>query len=370
MKILHIASFVGNIGDNASHLGFKNLLTDCEPDTSISCLEMRKFYKNYQAQDRLNFDQNFIDHANTFDRVVIGGGGFLDYCIKDSQSGTTIDMCPTLLSGLKVPVWLTSVGCAPHQPVPSGNKQKFRNFLDACLDNKMLRINVRNDGSIRALREDIGPQYADAITEILDHGFFYQPQPTESLPVNNYIAVNISQDQIKMQRRSGHVIDQETYYQNLAQSLNEIIALTNKNLVLVPHIYSDLTAITRLISQMNDFDLRSRVTIAPCIQNPSGANFIFNLYNKADLIIGMRFHANVCGLALGKPTIGLQALDRVGYMFEHLGLVNRTVSVEQNFCKNLVERALNGLKEPSIYAQTGSLDKLKQITLSHYQKFF
>ncbi|MFT5676460.1 MAG: polysaccharide pyruvyl transferase WcaK-like protein [Paraglaciecola sp.] len=370
MKILHIASFVGNIGDNASHIGFQNLLADCVKNVTISQMEMRKFYKNYQGQDRLNFDQNFIDYANTFDRVVIGGGGFLDYCIKDSQSGTTIDMCPTLLSSLKVPTWLTSVGCAPHHPVPAENKQKFRSFLDACLDNKMIRINVRNDGSIMALREDIGPQYAAAVTEILDHGFFFQPLSSDNLPLNNYIAVNISQDQIRMQRRSGQAIDPENYYQNLAKSLNEIIANTNKHLVLIPHIYSDLAAITSLLSKMNDFEVRSRVTVAPCIQELAGANFIFNLYRHADLIIGMRFHANVCGLAMARPTIGLQALDRVGYMFGHLGLANRTVLVEDDFSKNLIEMALDSLKKPLFYAQTGSLDKQKQLTLSHYKQFF
>lgn len=370
MKILHIASFIGNIGDNASHIGFNNILSRYAEKINITPVEMRKFYNNYQGQDRLHFDSDFIQYANTFDRVVIGGGGFLDFCIKDSQSGTTINMCPSLLVGFKVPVWFTSLGCVPHFPVPAGNIEKFRRFLDACFSHPLITINVRNDGSIVKLRQDIGPQYAEQVTEILDHGFFFNTLPTTHLPINNYIAVNISEDQLKMQRQSGRPIDPETYYALLAQSLNELIASTDKNLVLVPHIYSDLAAMTCLLSNMGDFDIRSRITIAPCIQELSGANFIFNLYQKADLIIGMRLHANVCGIAMAKPTIGLQALDRVGYMYEHLGLTKRTVLAEQNFSNELVALSLDALKNPNLYSQTGNLTLQKKLTLTHYQKFF
>ncbi|MEP0177514.1 MAG: polysaccharide pyruvyl transferase family protein [Paraglaciecola sp.] len=369
MNVLHVASFIGNIGDNASHLGFTNLLANNHTPVTISKLEMRKFYRNYKGKDRLSFDQSFIDHANTFDRVVIGGGGFLDYCIPGSQSGTTIDICPTLLPKLTVPTWLTSIGCAPHHPIPKENKPKFIDFLDACLDNKSIKINVRNDGSIRALHNDIGKQYANEITEILDHGFFYKPEVSSGLPVNNYIAVNISEDQIKMQRQSGQSINPEQYYLNLANSLTEIINLTDKNIVLIPHIYSDLLAINNLTNKMNDFDLRNRVTVAPCIQGSVGANYIFSLYNLADLIIGMRFHTNVCGIAMNKPTIGLQALDRVGYLYEHLGLTNRTVLVELNFSSNLVSMILDALHNPSVYAKTGSLPEQQKFTENCYKQF-
>jgi len=370
MKILQIASFIGNIGDNASHIGFNNILSKHGVIPNIHSMEMRKFYNNYQGADRLHFDKYFVKFANTFDRVVIGGGGFLDYCIEGSQTGTTINMCPSLLDAFKVPVWFTSLGCVPHFPVPKTNINKLRTFLEACFNNPLITINVRNDSSILKLKQDIGPQYAEKVTEIVDHGFFYEALPTAELPIKNFIAVNISEDQLPMQRSSGRVINPENYYSLLAQTLNELLTSTNKNIVLVPHIYSDLAAISCLLNKMGDFEIRSRVTIAPCIQDITGANFIFNLYQKADLIIGMRLHANVCGLAMAKPTIGLQALDRVGYMYQHLGLTNRTILADQNFAEDLFNLSITALKHPNEYSSTGNLRQLKELTMTHYQSFF
>ena len=47
MKILHLASFNGNVGDNASHMGLYNFLNDINPDCNFDQIEIRKFYKNY-----------------------------------------------------------------------------------------------------------------------------------------------------------------------------------------------------------------------------------------------------------------------------------------------------------------------------------
>ena len=54
MKILHIASFRGNIGDNASHLGFYSILDQVIKNYSVERIEMRKFYKNYNGDDKKN----------------------------------------------------------------------------------------------------------------------------------------------------------------------------------------------------------------------------------------------------------------------------------------------------------------------------
>lgn len=92
-KILHLASHYGNIGDNASHLGLYNIFNEINfIKYEIEKLEIRRFYKNYSLPDKLFFDSDFIRYANKFDLLIIGGGGFLDFWVENSQTGTTIDI--------------------------------------------------------------------------------------------------------------------------------------------------------------------------------------------------------------------------------------------------------------------------------------
>ena len=76
MKILHIASFCGNIGDNISHKGLLNLLCQTGFKFNIEKLEIRRFYNNYKYNDKLSFDEDMIKYINKFDYCIIGGGGF------------------------------------------------------------------------------------------------------------------------------------------------------------------------------------------------------------------------------------------------------------------------------------------------------
>lgn len=61
MKILHIASFVGNVGDNMSHIGLRRVLDDMFKNYQIDILEIRKFYMNYAGADKHSFDNRFLE---------------------------------------------------------------------------------------------------------------------------------------------------------------------------------------------------------------------------------------------------------------------------------------------------------------------
>ena len=89
MKIIHLASFLGNIGDNASHIGLKKVLDSLVGDYVKEEVEIRRFYANYNKSDSLRFDDDFLKYLQNFDLWLIGGGGYLDNQIKDSATGTT-----------------------------------------------------------------------------------------------------------------------------------------------------------------------------------------------------------------------------------------------------------------------------------------
>jgi polysaccharide pyruvyl transferase WcaK-like protein len=336
MNILHVASFTGNIGDNASHRGFARLLDGFFDGYTVTRLEIRKFYQNYTHPDKHRFDADFVVYANGFDLLVIGGGGFLDYWVPNSASGTTIDMEPALLGKLTVPTLITSVGCAPHKAIPEGNIAKFRAFLDAALANPKLRIAVRNDGSVDAIRRDIGERYLSAIPEVLDHGFFYDTSvKPDILPRGDYVAVNITDDQIRMNSTARGIIDHDRYYGELAASCRYIAQELELPLVFVPHIYSDLNAISQLLARLDDYTIREKISIAPCIQGDDSADWLFGIYKHSRLVMGTRLHANICSLAMGKTAIGLVALDRVKYVYEYFGLTENYVLLDGAYSEAL-----------------------------------
>jgi len=345
LRILHVASFVGNIGDNASHLGLQEILADYFNHFDVEQLEIRKFYKNYKHKDNQHFDSTFIEYANQFDMLVIGGGGFLDYWLEGSATGTTIDMEPELVTHIKVPTLICSVGCMPHKTIPLGNVEKFRRFLDAVMLNPKVRIVVRNDGSVSSLKNEIGVKYLPHIPEVLDNGFFFDTQTANPLSmVQGYISINVTNDQLQMISNSRGDIDKKIYLTALAQVVTHITQVLKIRVVFVPHIYTDLKAITEVLSLLDDFIIREYVSVAPCLQYDEGARAVFSIYKNSRLVIGSRFHANVCSLAMGVPTLGLVAPDRVKYIYDQLGLPNSYVLLGYDFADDLIEKIEHALR--------------------------
>jgi polysaccharide pyruvyl transferase WcaK-like protein len=59
-------------------------------------------------------------------------------------------------------------------------------------------------------------------------------------------------------------------------------------------------------------------------------------------MLGMRFHANVCALGLGIPTIGLVNYPQIQFLYEELNCLDRAFSVhEPGFSKPLRELILS-----------------------------
>ena len=105
INILHIASFTGNIGDNINHIGFRPWLEKLIGlEVLWTSLEIRKFYWN-----QTNWDQSFVDYANSFDLVVIGGGNYFELWVDKSPTGTSIEIEPFLFEKIKTPVFFNAL---------------------------------------------------------------------------------------------------------------------------------------------------------------------------------------------------------------------------------------------------------------------
>lgn len=367
MKVLHIASFYGNIGDNASHIGFRNILKILGISAKIDQIEIRRFYKNYSLPDKQGFDESFVDMANQYDLVVFGGGGFLDFWVPNSETGTTIDISLDLFDKLNVPILFTSIGCIPHKEVPEGNIEKFTRFINAILEKKNAEIAVRNDGSKTILKSVLGEEIAKKIPQILDNGFFYQPQRKYSRIIDGkYVAINVTKDQLLMKNQTIGEVNTEHFNQELRKYIDSIISHSDLKIVFIPHIFSDIEAIQYALKGVNDFIIRTRVAIAPYLQGDYGSGYLMSVYEGAEYVVGMRFHANVCSLALGKPIAGLAALDRINYMCQSVGAENYVVDVNSDFSASLFDNTMRHLECGREEIVTKNIFSIKKETLDIY----
>lgn len=372
LKILHVASFTGNLGDNISHIGLTNILKNILPcQFTFTRLEIRRFYKNYSLSDKMSFDENFVKFANSFDLLIIGGGGFLDFWVENSETGTTIDISEDNFESLIVPTLITSVGCIPHRNVPKGNVEKFKAFIKKIIEKKNVQLAVRNDGSMEVLSHLIGDKLCKQIPVILDNGFFYQQQFSfPRITDNKYIAINTTLDQLRMNNEILGKIDYNGFVKQMVDFIMRVINETNLTIVFTPHIYQDINAIQEILSHINDFFIRTRIAIAPYVQGDYGCSQLLSVYKNAEYIIGMRFHANVSSLAMGKPITGFAALDRVVYLYNSIDGDKFVVSADTSFSDVLFDQMnANRGKELPIDYQANIIDNKKK-TLEVYKKMF
>jgi polysaccharide pyruvyl transferase WcaK-like protein len=366
LKILHIAAFEGNIGDNASHVGFYNILDSILDDYSINKIDIRRSYKKYDGDDKLFFDEEFVFTANQYDLVVFGGGGFLDYWVEDSSNGTTIDIEVNVLKKIKTEILITSIGCNPHRHVPKENFHKFKMFLDYVNEAKNIQIAVRNDGSVNSIKTDFGKKYLQGVVEILDHAYFYSPKNLNFLPIGeSYVSLNITEDQLGM--INGIEGDRAWYFDEIENLVGSLSKLGFKT-VFVPHIHQDVEAIAEIIGRLPSQLARSQTIVAPCLQSDYGADIIFSIYRGSKYVIGSRYHANVCSINLGVPTIGLSPLPRIGYTHSQINSPETSLPIKKGFSECVINiinsHNFNSKKTNALISEN------KSATIDFYKNYF
>lgn len=133
LKVLHLASFNGNIGDNANHNGFYHLFKkNITKNVEFDQLEMRRFYFSW---DDRKFDESFVKEVNQYDLLVIGGGNFFDITWPDSATGTTLDLKKSILDKIKTPIFFNALGLGYGIDKDFNQKavNKFDDFLSIIL---------------------------------------------------------------------------------------------------------------------------------------------------------------------------------------------------------------------------------------------
>lgn len=331
MKVLHIASFTGNIGDNANHLGMRSKLESMlgqKPEYTE--LEIRYCYRIYTGPDRWQFDDSFVSLANDHDMIIIGGGNFFEPWLDESANATTINITNERLKNIRKPLVFYGVGFDIHKGISNTNLNKFIGFVDQCIEQKNIFLSFRNDGSLKNFKIAF-PNRKDLfslIDVVPDGGFFYDVQESSAnyLQSGKYIGINIASDMKELRFPEAANTGWDKFLNEMADFLQvELNQHQDKNVILFPHIYKDVLSIGELMERLDDRLCRGRVIVAPFACGWSACQHIFSLYKQCQLVLGMRFHSNVCSIAMGIPAIPLATYPKLIDLYQEIGMGNRIV---------------------------------------------
>lgn len=340
LRVLHLASFAGNIGDLANHAGARRMFGEHLGFVmQFTELEIREFYWKQRS-----FDDAFVDYANCFDLLIIGGGNYFELWVDHSATGTSIDITPERLAKLKVPTLFFALGVDTGQGYSIQSAQRFNAFMATVLERRDLFVCVRNDGSTRAMHEVLGEYTASHIPTMPDGGFFADPAGARLADTDSgRIGINIAGDMLD--RRFDRGLDPEGFLRELAEACRAMIdAEPELRIDLIPHIWRDSALIAQLLPMIPDPYLRRRVAVGRLEPGETGLAGFLQSYRGFDLVLGMRFHANVCPIGMGVPARGLLNYPQVERLYEEIGMDDRLIDVrDAGFGKSLVDAVLADL---------------------------
>jgi len=332
MKVLHLASFNGNIGDNAHHNGFRSAFENIFGDVEWENLEIRMFYNSWNKE---RFDNSFADKVNKYDVLVIGGGNFFEVCHDYSETGCTINLSKSVLALINIPIFFNALGFDTKKGTSLENLTKFKAFISNILDKDNTFVSFRNDGSEKNYIESYG-SLNEGINIIPDGGFFLELSANPDVN-RQLIGVNLACDMIDKRIRG------RGYEEFLSELVVVYESLMDKGYQLrfFPHILSDLKIIYDLTSRFQDFHVKYNIEIMPYITGQGREDDFFKSYYECDVVTGMRFHTNVCTYGMGKKVVPLVSYPKIGDLFRSIGEENLLVDVNSpRFVEEYEERLL------------------------------
>lgn len=325
LKALHLASFVGNLGDNAMHDGeYRTRAADLPFALDHSPCEVREFI-HWQ---RRAFDERFVAEANAADLVVIGGFSLFQLWRETTSSGTYLEAGPEVFAAIRRPVLFHGLGVDATRGVSQVAVARSRAFLDELLAFDHCRFSLRNDGSDALIRDHLGPAYADAMTVVPDGGLFAEPDTFDHSGVPEgarFIAVNLAGDMPDKRYAGADGADlTRRFAADVAAGLGTLLGEDPSLLcVFVPHIYSDFGPIGAVLDALDDRIRRERVVVAGLAQGVGGWAPSFDLYRRAAAVIAMRYHACLASIGFRTPVFGISTHHKIEGQFEALGLGGR-----------------------------------------------
>lgn len=359
LRVLQLASYQGNIGDNANLTGTRKALAkNLDFELEFFNLEIREFF----WKERF-YDDSFAEMVNEYDLFIFGGGNFFELWVDHSSTNTSVDIDIPVLEKIKTPTIFYSLGMDPGMGVSEAGLSKFKKWLDYVNSQEHFVLSLRNDGSRKVAKRYLGESYAKHFHFSPDGGHFTEVPDAVHPEIENgaiNIGMNLAGDMldVRFPMDKEDSIEADRFLTDLGQMFNDLFDQNdNIRLVLYPHIYKDLEIISKFTYKMNDKQVRKKVTCAPYLTGFPGQDYIFDSYKKCDLMMGNRFHTNVCAMGLNVPSIGFINYRQIQDFYEEINLLERTVEVNREGFRQELEKKIDYTLSHSdeiknMYAQT------------------
>ena len=341
MRILHVASFTGNMGDLLSHRGLYNWLSTSIGKFQATQLEIRETYRNWDGKITWSWDKHFIHIANESDIVIIGGGNYLEPWVDESSTGTTINLDSQSLKQIKTPIFIIGVGMDFEQGVTIKSTEKLKKFLINFLSYEKNKLLLREDGSFNQL-EALG------LPNDIYQRIGYIPDPAFG---------NITKVDAKDKQNNSDIIIQLASDINHARTFEQkfrityesfMMALMKKvytyngfnNLTLIPHTFDDLEMIYSLIKTSPQNIVRSNIELVGLTFKNESEKKMLEYYKKSKFAFVTRFHSVISAILMSTPFIHINTHKRIENLLKELGLSElslRTEIIEGDKLRNLLD---------------------------------
>ena len=312
IKILHIAAFNGNLGDNANHVSFYSWFHSFFPDREMiwERLDIRDVWRS----DR-NLGRRIMGAGTRYDLIVFGGGNFWEMWDETSRNGTSLNVLYSELKDEGLPVLFNALGCEIARGVSENARHVFFDELAAYSQDEQFFVSLRNDGSFNNL-VSLGIDVSN-FTLIPDHAFFLPRQTTiereHKLP---RVLLNLASD-LKSVRYKGPLTF-ESFIEGLAAVIADTFSKLEFELELFSQIPSDIEAGQSLISRLPESMVRSRVSLSfPNSGDYSQLDFLQN-FESATMVVAQRFHSNIIGLIGNADVISISNHEKVTMLHEEI----------------------------------------------------
>ena len=344
LKIGHVGSFQGNVGDQLNHAGFRPWFEGLLP--------INIEWKNFEVREMYRGNKHLynwlLEEKQDLDLIVFGGGNFWELWPTNSRTGTSLDITIEELVSLGKPCFFNSIGVDSGQGI-SPNASNFGMYMKALLREENFFVTVRNDGAQKTLKNHL--DFNSDILELPDHGFFSLTDNKVSGIENSYsaekvLALNFAADMPKSRFVN---LSYDEQLAGIIRILNIAIPAHFNSLVVVPHTHSDFKPICDLIERLPDKLVRENLKIASLSTSYNSHDDTLKSYFDADLIISNRFHSNIISIVLGKKFMPLINYPQIRSLFGGLPktfpfpILDESCPEqwEQNFLKVLHEREEN-----------------------------
>ncbi len=286
-------------------------------DTMLSyCVRQFLPFQNWEIRTVTeSINDDVIKQINETNMLVIGGGGlFLPDTNANSISGWQWAISEEQLDRIQVPIIVFAVGYNYFKG--QENSELFIRSINA-LVRKACFIGLRNMGSVRAIREILDPALRDkvvfqpCITTVISKIISVKRKNTKN------VGVNIAFD--REERRYGE--NKEKILTEIANAIYEISQLGYK-ICYIAHCDEDLKFLKYLERLDIDFAVYNLTCALP--------REVLSCYQRMEIVLGMRGHAQMIPFGVGCKIISLGTHDKMKWFLEDIQVTEWYVDMTKN----------------------------------------